>query len=85
MTPEEEREVRKAVRAYRISSAIHNLRDHLRRAWISWAIFLVVVVVPSFDDEEGVFALRLLTFIAGMAAVAIPSFMGNDARTSQRS
>jgi hypothetical protein len=79
MIPEEKREVDKAVRAYRINSAIHDVRDHLRRTWISWAIFFVVVIEPSLGDkEEGVFALRLLTFIAGMAAGVIPSLITRD-------
>jgi hypothetical protein len=94
MTPEEEEEalVRKLkaqieetrkvvsplVRAYWIRSCIHEVRSHLRRAWPSWVIFFVVVVVPSLDEDESRFGLRFLTFLAGMFAAMVAAEMAKS-------
>jgi hypothetical protein len=94
MTPEEEEEarvkklkaqieetrkaVRPLVRAYWIRSCIHEVRSHLRRAWPSWVIFFVVVVVPSLDEDESRFGLRFLTFLAGMFAATVAAEMAKS-------
>jgi hypothetical protein len=70
MTPAEADQVRAAVRKYRFNSAKRGLIDGARRSWLFWAIFLVVVVGPSLKEDESMFALRLLTFLAGVFAAA---------------
>jgi len=69
MTPQERKQVRAAVRAYWFKTVIHSLVEGARKTWVPWVIFLVVVVGPTLgDDDEGMFALRLLTFGAGLFA-----------------
>lgn len=45
--------------------------DHIGRQCISYGIFAFVVVFPSFDGNEGLTALRLITFVAGFFAGAL--------------
>jgi hypothetical protein len=81
MTPHERKQVRAAVRAYRLNTAIRSLLEGARKTWVSWAIFLLIVVGPTLgNDKEGMVALRLLTFVAGAFAGGFAVFMSMEKR-----
>jgi hypothetical protein len=81
MTTHERKQVRAAVRTYWLNTAIRSLVEGARRTWVLWVIFLFTVVGPGLgDDNEGMLALRLLTFVAGAFAGGVAVFMSMEKR-----
>jgi hypothetical protein len=81
MTPHERKQVRTAVRAYWLNTAIRRLVEGARKTWVLWVIFVFTVVGPALgDDSEGMVALRLLTFVAGAFAGGFAVFMSMEKR-----